>query len=55
VDMHATDLVGINGVTRVLLHVSAGCVPSRPRTAPSTPLDLSAGVSCSVLNHFLTN
>jgi hypothetical protein len=33
--MHARDLVGINGITRVL---SAWCVPSRPRTTPLIPL-----------------
>jgi hypothetical protein len=38
VDIHAADLVGINGITRVLLvHLSAGCVPSRQRTTSSTP------------------
>jgi hypothetical protein len=36
VDMHATDLVGINGINRVLfsIHVSARCVPSKPRITP---------------------
>jgi hypothetical protein len=33
VDMHATDLVGINGITRVLLVCTCQRgVPSRPRT-----------------------
>jgi hypothetical protein len=46
VDVHATDLVGINGITRVffIIHLSARCVPSRPRTTPSTPLSATLNV-----------
>jgi hypothetical protein len=36
VDMHATDLVGINGITRGL-SVYTCLQPWRPRTVPSTP------------------